>query len=223
MAFCGRGRRAPRLRGHIRRPAGGETKRMCVRRCTRLPRTGTRPLPPVPVPVLVPVSSVAAPCLVLEGSTRDRELRGSQHSAVRALGRRVHAHTKWRDESTPRVLSVGMGLRFPFAVSVLAAVTDTVQGTHAILGSYTSHTRHCAIIPYKTEARSLAHASLKSVGRLRIRGGPPAMIFEAIWLMGVSGPPYMDGVCDVMPPICVAPFWTMSACTILPPRPSSSA
>ena len=94
-----------------------------------------------------------------------------------------------------------MGLRFPFAVSVLAAVTDTVQGTHAILGSYTSHTRHCAIIPYKTEARSLAHASLKSVGRLRIRGGPPAMIFEAIWLMGVSGPPYMDGVCDVMPPI----------------------
>lgn len=119
MAFCGRGRRAPRLRGHIRRPAGGETKRMCVRRCTRLPRTGTRPLPPVPVPVLVPVSSVAASCLVLEGSTRDRELRGSQHSAVRALGgfekekwspierrfgipvrltrrTRVHAHTKWR-------------------------------------------------------------------------------------------------------------------------------
>ena len=52
-----------------------------------------------------------------------------------------------------------------------------------------------------------AHATLKSEGRLRTRGGPCAASLEATAPNCPDGlPAVIDGVIEVQPPICVAPF-----------------
>ena len=70
------------------RTAGEETKRMCVRQCTR--RTDSAYRDPTTTTSTSTSPSTSEQCrgfvLGARGVHEDRELGGSQHSAVRALG-----------------------------------------------------------------------------------------------------------------------------------------